>query len=155
MTTIIPPPPRTPEALISAVDAEDVEHNELYRQGRLQPGTTWCNLFVTNVTKRLGCEVPFVLVNKQGIHLREEANKWRSTDAVTARLLANRGYPVLAIWEGLNDAHGHIAVLLPSSTLPTNKQSQVAIAQSGATNFARGRLANGFDSLPVLFFAHD
>lgn len=153
MTDIIPPY-RTPEALIAAVDVEHLETNPLYTQGRIQPGTTWCNLAAHNIMGRLGVTLPFLIVNKQGAWLREDSNEWRQCDAVEAYANANEGIPTLAIWEGKTESHGHIAVLIPSSTLPPDARDQIAIAQSGKHNFSRGRLSNGFDSLPVLFFTH-
>ncbi len=154
---------RTPELLLTAVDAEDVLHNDLYRPGRIQPGTTWCNLFVCNVTKRLDVEVPFEIspgrflrVNDQARWLRGEgAQRWHSCDAPGAFLRANLGYPTVAVWEGESDSHGHIAVVIPSFTLGAGKEDQLAIAQAGRTNFPRGRLAQGFDSLPVRFYTAD
>lgn len=144
---------RSAEALLAAVDAEDVLHNPLYLQGRLLPGTTWCNLFTSNVTKRLGVEIPFKLVNQQAKWIRSEGSKvWHWCDAVEAFERANKGYPTIPIWEGPEDSHGHIAVCVPSYVLGVGKENQIAIAQSGRTNFPRGRLAQGFDSLPVRFY---
>lgn len=155
MTDPIIPPYRTPEALLAAVDAEKVESNPLYVQGRVQPGTTWCNLFATNVTDALGCGIPFKLVNDQVVYLRSPDGGWRECNAPTARARASAGYPTVGVWVGPDSHHGHIVVLLPSSTLPPDKRDQIACAQAGRTNFSRGRLANAFDSLPVEFFTHD
>ncbi len=153
MTIVLPY--RTPEALIAAVDAEAVETNPLYKQGRIQPGTTWCNLFASNVTKALGCEIPFLLVNSQVVYLRDIVNKWRECNAPTARARANAGYPTVGFWVGPDVHHGHIVVLLPSSKLPSDKRDQMACAQAGRSNFSYGRLATAFDSLPVEFMTHD
>lgn len=160
---------RTPEELIQAVDKEDVLHNDLYRQGRIQPGTTWCNLFASRVMANLGVLLPFEIkpsvflrVNEQAKWLRSLATNegrshgWRTClDAPEAYDRANRGLPVVAIWEGPDDSHGHIVVLLPSFVLGAGKEGQIACAQAGRTNFPRGRLAQGFDSLPVRFYTNE
>lgn len=154
MSEIIIPPYRTPESWLAAVDAEEVETNPLYVQGRLVPGSTWCNLLASNVTKRAGCEIPFKLVNDQVAWLRASTS-WRECNAPLARARATGGYPTVGAWAGPDKMHGHIVLVLPSSVLPPDKRDQIAIAQAGRINFARGRLANGFDSLPVEFFTHD
>ncbi len=110
---------------------------------------TFCNFFAHDVCEAYGAELPQDLVNVQVKWLDEAdgglAAGWSPVDAVEAHFCAERGILTLATWVN-EHGHGHIAVLVPSGT------DQIHIAQAGRTNFIDGKLAQGFDSLPVRFF---
>lgn len=146
----------------------DVENAERYRPNAKQ---TWCNIFVSDVTKALGCEIPRVIL-KGASYAEQNANEmfdwmfstgtlfhgWREINAQEARSFADAGKVAVAMYKnpgrlgmlGIRvSAPGHVAMLTPS-----HGQDGVWIAQAGRVNFRRAPLAQGFGNLNVLFFGH-
>lgn len=161
---------RTGEALATVVGQFDVENNPRYTP---RDGNTYCNIFLWDVTKALGCEIPhtkatYTNVNGTVVFKAEERNAnrtidwlinkgsewgWRqvSKNSALDRVNGVSVYPTVAVWRNPNDAKpGHVALLVPSP-VPT----AVYITQSGASNFKCKTLESGFGSLPVVFFTHD
>lgn len=126
-----------------------VEKNPRYRRNQQGKGETYCNIFVWDVTRAMGAEIPHWVDHNnkstdlgKGIELDandviqwlQSQGGWKEVDSERAQDLANQGYPVVATW--LNPGGiGHIAVVRPgeysSSQGPT-------IAQAGETNFNHG-----------------
>lgn len=147
-----------------------VEKNPRYRRNQQGKGETYCNIFVWDVTRAMGAEIPHWVdqtndpsVLGEGIELDandviqwlQSQGGWKKVDSERAQDLANQGYPVVATW--LNPGGiGHIAVVRPgkysSSQGPT-------IAQAGETNFNHGTVDLGFQSLPanqeVVYYYHE
>lgn len=165
--------PRSAGNLQAVVALADVERAERYRPREYGvPGTisTFCNVFVSDVTRWLGAEVPHGIgvtwIDERGTHFRIEwqdvrANAewlrrgeggWRASDAASAQSLANAGFPAVVVWDAPMRAHGHIAVLVPQGAGDIG----VTIAQAGAALFSHGQLARGFGSHgPLEYFVHE
>lgn len=139
----------------------DVAHNPRYLRGQQGAGETYCNIYVWDCTKALGCEVPhWVGVDgkpgKMGPPSRElDANavidwlraskEWREVLHSDAKARADLGFPVVVAYHAPPGRIGHVAMLLPGDL----------IAQAGASNFFMKPVAAGFGGLPTQFFTHD
>lgn len=155
---------RSAELLQRIVVQFQVETAKRYQAAN---GQTFCNIFVWDVTRALGCELPHWVQawnSQQAILAAEEltANKlakkwlpengplhgWEHVPEESAREAAQAGRPAIAIW--VNPAGpGHVAILVPPID-PTKTE----IAQAGRTNFSRGSLAKGFGTHSVSFYTH-
>lgn len=150
---------RSPAELRAVIDQFEVATCERYRKRDLDGnGTldTTCNIFVHDVTKALGCEIPRMRANAMFDWLLKglaSGRRWSQVQQWVAVALANAGYPVVAAWENPGGA-GHIAVVVPSRS--ELDREHTFIAQSGAVCFGYGRLEQGFGtkSPAALFFAH-
>lgn len=142
---------RTPEALISAVAALEVEAADKYRKrditGDGQP-ETFCNVFIHDVTSVLGCPVPLLLANEQIAWLAEQST-WTPVSTLEAESAVRQGEAVVVGYDAKR-GHGHIALGVPAKYGETG----LWIAQAGASNFSCGRLEWGFGHLPVTFWRH-
>jgi hypothetical protein len=164
---------RRAELYETVIDQFAVEKNPRYLRNQQGREETYCNIFVWDVTRAMGAEIPhWVDQNSDPLRFGEgvelEVNEvilWLQTRGQTlgwvivpperAQELANQGYPVVATW--LNPGGiGHIAVVRPgqySSSLGP------AIAQAGRTNFNRGTVAEGFRRVPsdqeIVYYYHD
>ena len=151
---------RTPEAYLDVCKQFDVEKNPRYAP---KAGKTYCNIYVWDCTKALGCEIPhwFHPVTGQptavsaGAEMRandmfgwltvhgSEAG-WSPMSPLDASWRANRGDPTVILWRNPRGI-GHVAMLLPDDL----------IAQAGGTNLWRARVEEGFGtSHPLHFFSH-
>lgn len=146
---------RSPEILFRIVKQFQVETQARYR-ATIQD--TYCNIFVSDVTRALACEIPHWMAGKEmtaNAMFRWLANEdgkrngWTAAmDAGEAVGFASRGYPVVVAFEN-KQGPGHIAIVLPSD------KAVVEIAQAGRVNFERAELAKGFGSRTVRFFIHN
>lgn len=126
-------------------------------QKRYQPigHSTFCNIFVWDVTRAAGCEVPHWYnpgtdrATTVGTGFEMTANRmhdwlerrWTEVDEGDAKEAINRGHVVVVSWK--NPAGiGHVAVLLEDGT----------IAQAGAHNFVGKSVAAGFGGHSPSFF---
>lgn len=145
---------RKPELLQKIVDQFGVVEHPRYRPNGKE---TYCNIFVSDVTRALACEIPHWW-NRQELTANAmfqwvfseqgKRNGWSvSKDPKEAAAFASKGFPVVAAWES-REGPGHIAIVLPST-------AGVEIAQAGRVNFARGPLEKGFGNKPVLYFLHN
>ena len=132
-----------------------VEKNPRYRRNQQGKGETYCNIFVWDVTRAMGAEIPHWVdhnndtsVLGKGIELDANAviqwlqtqESWKRVDPERAQNLANQGFPVVVT--RLNPGGiGYIAIVRSGeysfSEGPT-------IAQAGETNFNQGTVAQGF-----------
>lgn len=135
-------------------------------------GATYCNIFVWDVTRAMGAELPHWIDNSGNIaapgslHAREininggvdwmhahgvPQHAWRRVTPQEAQDAANEGIPAIAMWKNPTGGHGHTAVIRPGSI----NAGGPAIAQAGAHNFNSGHIANGFGSLSPEYYRHD
>jgi hypothetical protein len=130
---------------------------ERYRKRDLdgKPGDeTCCNYFVREVLIALGMPTNRMRANELYAYLLvgsagSGGAGWAQVRPWIARLLANAGYPVVAAWQNPLGP-GHVAIVVPSRS----DDHGTFIAQAGSTNFAYGRLEQGFGQRPVALFAH-
>lgn len=151
--------PRTPDNLRHVVALAQLETARRYQPRPYphpsSPPATFCNIFVSDVTRWLGCEVPHNVdgvwqdVRANAEWLRSGYGSWRSAKPLDAQAHANAGGPAVVVWDSSVRAHGHIALLVPSA-------AGVRIAQAGRSCFSDEKLVRGFGSLaPLEFFVHD
>jgi hypothetical protein len=160
------PSARDRDGLLAVIGQFQVETTWRYRPTPTKRGrNTWCNIFVWDVTRALGAEVPHC-VDEAGrptaigqgkeltangtlrwLEMYGPAHGWREEDAPAAARAAEAGWPTLAIWHN-PFGHGHIALVV------TGPDGNVHIAQAGADCFSNRPLAHGFGDRPVRFFVH-
>jgi len=152
---------RTPSNLIRAFEQFHVDAHVRYRPWL---GRTYCNIFVWDVTRALGCEIPhWVTLDGEsapqfGPGAREQtandmyrwlemfggAKGWRYVETQDeAEMRADLGYPVVAAWYNPHGS-GHIALLLPHGR----------IVQAGRKNGVM-LLEQGFGAHRPKFYTHD
>lgn len=150
--------PRSEQKLRQALKELAVEKSPRYKA---REGQTWCNIFVSDITRALGCEIPHWVAPDgspadPGKGKEQNANRmfdwlkgepgasrgWVEADRQTAMDAAARGHTVVVAWHSGSVKPGHIALLLPEGT----------IAQAGRRNFVGESISQGFGSLPVTFF---
>jgi hypothetical protein len=120
-------------------------------------GKTFCNIFVWDVTRALGCELPHWWLSKElsanglseWLKKQGEMHGWSRASELEARGAAEKGLPAIAIWVNPDGGSGHVAVLVPSAD-PTKTE----IAQAGLANFSRGSLERGFGPRHASFHIH-
>ena len=140
-----------------AVAAEQVETNPLYARdvdgdGHPEP---WCNAYVENVCKRVGCPLPPGLrANEQVEWMLSDEGKAAGWEELAsphvAKAMADAELLVIAGWvnparraDGTR-ASGHVGVLLPGAKL----------AQAGARRFSSGTVPQGFGARVPAFFGN-
>jgi len=123
---------------------------------------TYCNIFVSDVTRAMGVEIPHWVdkdgravqfsgtaepgwreLNVQGMRTwlqGEGSSKWRAVSAEEAQRLANSGKPTVVL-----DGRGtHIGVVRPGEI---DSQKGPALAQAGKDNFGSGNVLDGFGAV--------
>ena len=134
------------------IDQFVVEKNPRFRRDQQGKGETYCNIFVWDVTRAMGVEIPHWVdhnnnptVLSKGIELdangviqwlqtRGESLGWKMADPQRAQELANQGFPVIVML--LNPGGiGHMAVVRPGQNSLIQGAS---IAQAGGTNCNHG-----------------
>jgi hypothetical protein len=154
----------------AAIYAAVLDALPLFDSPRYQPrdGLTFCNIFVWDATRLLGCEVPH-WVGDDGTpcamgHGREQTandmsmwlaahgakHGWLETTAADARARANQGVPAIVSWWNPSGA-GHIAMVRPGEIHP---EKGPCIAQAGRRNFRDGHVLDGFGHRNVEYFVH-
>ena len=112
---------------------------------RTSRGTsTWCNIFVWDVTCAMGAEVPHYVDEAgrtervgEGVEVTANATArwletygaaqgWREEGEREAARAAEAGMPALAVWHNTS-GHGHVAVVVPG------RNGKLHIAQAGAS----------------------
>lgn len=104
---------------------------------RYQPrdGLTWCNIFISDATLALGCELPHLVDGKEQrmndlIETVRDHNDWVQMNDEYAIAAANEGRPTLALWHSGGNGPGHGAFVLPQE-MPISLAA-VKLAQAGA-----------------------
>lgn len=124
---------------------------------------TWCNLYVSDVTRAMGCEVPrrvlgrYQRANDMVHWLTQQGftQGWRRATQAEARRLADLGRPVVAGWDSLTSAPGHVAIVLPRRA--GTQRPTTEVTQAGAQNWGRVDLGLAFGKhrlSAVQFFSH-
>lgn len=159
------PNQRARSRLDSILDWFNVEDSPRYRP---LGGTTYCNIFVWDVTRALTAEIPHwvdadwlpcgqkhpgareTTANMLFGKLRDGAWGWRECDQVHAGSFVRGGFPVVAAWKNPKGP-GHIAMLTPSD-------DDILVAQAGAVCARRIPIQHAFGAgrMPdVRYFWHD
>lgn len=131
-------------------------------------GNTYCNIFVWDVTRAMGAEIPHWVDgngNPVGVGKGRELSAngvcswlknhgarfgWKKVSAAEAQAAANQGKPVVSSWHNPGGI-GHVGIVRPGEITDRGP----AAAQAGAKNFNRGHVADGFGSRPVEYWVHD
>jgi WXG100 family type VII secretion target len=153
---------RTGQQLNQLLDSYKVESNLRYKKGKDgDPATndTYCNLFASDVAKRLGAPLPLFVKDNNGntrwlgatamkqwlegkldipgSYQQGPASGWKKVSYADAVNAANNGGLVVTA------GHGHMAVVRSGGN-PTAGAGNVPIAQAGANNFSSGTVKNGW-----------
>jgi hypothetical protein len=164
-------------ALYSEVIGQlSVETNPRYAVNQQGKNDTYCNIFVWDVTRAMGAEIPHYYNAETGepmargdsgvthmtanrmdtwLHTHGEDYGWHEVSAQEAQALANQGHPVVTSLyrEG---RHGHVQVVCPSKDGEYSPEKGVTIAQAGRNLTSYTYISNIYSaSLPkVSYFAH-
>jgi peptidoglycan hydrolase-like protein with peptidoglycan-binding domain len=158
---------RSADAYAKVIDQFDVKNNARYAS---KPGTTYCNIFLWDVTRSMGAEIPHWVDEQgnpappyKGKELRANdlvdwmADKgvqsgWRKATPEEAQKMANEGHPAVAMWKNPGGT-GHVAMVRPGEVTDRGP----AIAQAGKTNINQGHLRDGFgtNANAIEFWVHD
>lgn len=146
---------RAPDKLVKVIEQFNVEKSPRYAGVQ---GLTWCNRFVSDVTRALGCEVPqwwptgpatgvakMLRANDMQEWLLDEGVEqgWKECKEKEAQEAAAKGQVAIVTYLNRRGS-GHIAIMRPDGT----------IAQAGIRNFNRDSIAQGFGNVPLRFFTH-
>ncbi|MFL6209042.1 MAG: LysM peptidoglycan-binding domain-containing protein [Pyrinomonadaceae bacterium] len=158
---------RSADVYAQVINQFAVGNNPRYLPGQ---GNTYCNIFVWDVTRALGAEIPHWLnaagqraapfspgaheVNINGgidwMHSHGVPEQgWRSATDVEAQNAANAGQLAVVLWKNPIH-HGHTAIVRPGTITAKGP----ATAQAGAINFNMGHMKDGFHDLPGKYFIH-
>lgn len=117
------PGQRSADEYGAVIDQFDVENNPRYTPRVQNPGgplDTFCNIFVSDVTKAMGADIPHYWqgqeldANRTADWLRDSGPSfgWRQVTEQEAQDLANQGKPVVVTWSNPNGI-GHSGVVRP------------------------------------------
>lgn len=153
------PSDRRPGRYLAVIDQFEVGKNPRYKQDQQGKGETYCNIFIWDVTRAMGVEIPHWVDKKNhpaaigggreldangAIEWLQSQESWKKVDSEQAQELANQGFPVVAA--RLNpDGIGHIAIVRPGNY---SSSKGPGIAQAGENNFNHGNIAQGFKAAP-------
>lgn len=138
------------------------------------PGTTYCNIFVWDVSRAMGAEVAHWVDQAgdtaiPGAHGANEivinagvnwmlnfgivTHGWRKATPQEAQDAANLGLIAVVMWKNPSAGHhGHTAVVRPGSI----NANGPFIAQAGLHNFNMGHVVDSFATRsPLQYFCHD
>jgi len=145
---------RSPQLYRAVIDQFQVETAERYRPGRND--ATYCNIFMWDVTRAMGAEIPHYTDRETGeprfppdtkgarsmgaraicqwLQTHGETYGWREVDAETAQRYANAGRPAVTS----AGERGHVQVVCPSRDGGFDPVRGVTIAQAGriVTNYS-------------------
>ena len=144
---------RSPGLYRTVIDQFKVETAERYRPFR--DGNTYCNIFMWDVTRAMGAEIPHytdpdtgeprfypdimntksmgAIATCEWLGTHGEAYGWHEVDARTAQMHANEGKPAVTSAGSL----GHVQIICPSKDGDFDTIRGVTIAQAGriVTNY--------------------
>lgn len=159
---------RNPDVYSQVINQFAVGHNPRYLPTH---GFTYCNIFLWDVTRAMGAEIPHWINSSgqiaapfsSGAH---EVNinggvdwmrnfgvvlhGWQSATAAQAQNAANQGELAVIMWKNPTGGHGHTAVVRPGQI--TSKGP--ATAQAGAVNFNAGHMKDGFGNISGRYYIH-
>lgn len=144
---------RVPSLLALIVEQFHVETAERYvvrdvdHDGK---DDTFCNFFLSDVTRALGCQIPQRRANDQLSWLERDGNSegWWRVGPELAHALSEVGVPVVAAWRNPDGGSGHVALLVPPAG------GGILVAQAGRRCFSSQPLEVGFGTLQPSFWSH-
>lgn len=164
------PEQRDPAIYSQLINQFAVAFNPRYLPGN---GNTYCNIFVWDVSRAMGAEIPHwvdssgniagpFMPHASEININGGVNwmnehgmvqfGWKSCTPQQAQDAANQGRIAVVMWKNPTGGHGHTAVVKPGSVNSGGPE----IAQAGRHNFNDGHVVNGFGNLsPLQYFWHD
>lgn len=150
---------RSPGLYNAVINQFNVERNPRYAVNQKGTGDTYCNVFVLDVVKAMGAELP--RTNANGIYnyltTKGQESGWVRVTPDQAQLYANMGMPVVTAIRNLNGgSHGHVQVVRPSANGAYDPERGVVIAQAGRRLMNYAYITDVYDeSLPqVVYYAH-
>lgn len=150
---------RSAELYRQVINQFHVETNPRYEVNKKGHGDTYCNIFLWDVTRAMGAEIPHYVdpQTKEPVYypnvsgareltanatynwLAEKGAQygWREVTAEQAQLLANQGRPVVTAKKNPS-GHGHVQVVCPSADGAYDPRRGVTVAQAGSklTNYS-------------------
>lgn len=161
---------RDPTVYAQVIDQFAVGHNPRHLPAQ---GNTFCNIFMWDVTRAMGVEIPHwvdasdsiavpfsdgareITINSGVDWLQKHAaaQGWKTADPQAAQDSANAGKPAVVVWKNpIPGGHGHTAVIRPGTITAKGP----CIAQAGSMNFNLGQLKDGFGSKAnVKYYIHE
>lgn len=148
---------RNVRAYNDVINSFDVENRARYQQD--PNGNTWCNVYVSDVTYAMGCEIPHYYNPQTGAPMQPDepggrytsaagirdwlntfgtTYGWRECDSSTAQSMANQGYPAMA----LDTTGAHVAMIAPQR----EGDIGIQISQAGWKNFNHEIISYGWGS---------
>lgn len=157
------------------IDQFNVENSQRYA---IKNGSTYCNIFLWDVSSAMGAEIPHYTDPKTGAPVQYpntsgakamnansinswlnqygEQYGWRKVSAEEAQRYANMGMPAVTSWKNPN-GHGHVQVVCPSKDGKYDSAKGVTVAQAGRKlyNYAYATQVYGSSTLKkVEYFVH-
>ena len=169
---------RSPQLYRNVIDQFQVETNPRYAVNKKGNNDTYCNIFLWDVTKAMGAEIPHYVdpvtlearsypdrggakeLNANGIYdwLGEKGRDygWVQVAPEQAQQYANQGLPVVTAWKNGEGGHGHVQVVSPSADGAYDASRGVTIAQAGRTltSYAPITSIYGERLKSVVYYAH-
>lgn len=145
---------RSAQTYNSVIDQFDVENNPRYAP---RDGNTYCNIFLWDVTRAMGAEIPHYWkgreldANATADWLRENGREygWSPIGEREAQAAANQGKPVVVAWKNAGGI-GHVGVVRPGEA----NGNGPALAQAGARNLNHAHVRDTFGQADVAYYVH-
>ena len=168
---------RSASLLRKVIDQFHVQTNPRYAVNKKGYGDTYCNIFVWDVTRAMGAEIPHYIdpqtkepmyypdtsgareLTANGIYdwLAQKGGEygWKEVTAEQAQQLANQGRPVVTAKKNPS-GHGHVQVVCPSADGAYSSARGVTVAQAGSKleNYTSMASLYGTGSPPFKYYAH-
>ncbi len=162
----------------SVIDQFQVQTNPRYAVNKRGNNDTYCNIFLWDVTKAMGAEIPHYVdpatlearaypevsgakeLNANGIYdwlgSKGADYGWVQVTPEKAQQYANQGFPVVTAWKNTQGGHGHVQVVCPSNDGAYDPSRGVTIAQAGRTLTNYAPITNIYNERlnSVVYYAH-
>lgn len=165
---------RSAAAYNKVIEQFDVENSARYTP--YKNGSTYCNIYVWDVTSAMGAQIPhrvdsngdiatsstknvkYMTANAMYNWLGEKGKEygWKEVSAEEAQKYANLGCPAVAAWKNPK-GHGHIQMVVPSKDGQYNEDKGVAISQAGSKVIEYGYITDVYSSSKlddIKYFVH-
>lgn len=152
----------------------NVETNSRYTP--YKNGSTYCNIYVWDVTTAMGAQIPhrvdsngdiaepgtknvkYMTANSMYDWLGGKGKEygWKEVSAEEAQKYANMGCPAVTTWKNPK-GHGHIQMVVPSKDGKYNEAKGVAISQAGSKVIGYGYITDVYKSSrlkDIKYFVH-